>query len=245
MTHQQIDITTADGTCPAHFFTPEGDGPWPAAIIYMDIFGMRPATIAFAARLASYGYAVLLPDIFYRRGAYAPLEPAKAFAGDFRTYVAEMFAATDKARATADSAYFLETLAARPEVKHGKVGVTGYCFGGGIALTVAGTYPDRIGAAASFHGGNLATDDEDSPHRLLPNVQAEVYIGVADNDHSYPPEMGARMVAALDDAGLTYQHELYPGAGHGWTQTDFPIYDQDADDRHWRELVALFKRTIG
>lgn len=245
MTHEQIDIRTNDGVCPAHIFTPDGDGPWPAAIIYMDVFGMRPATEAFAARLASLGYVVLLPDLFYRRGAYAPLHPKIAFEGDFRAYVAPMFAATNKTKAAEDTRFFLDALAARSDVKPGKVGVTGYCFGGGCAITAAGTYPDEIGAVGAFHAGNLATDDPDSPHLLAPKIAAELYVGAADNDHSYPPEMAERFKAALHAAGVTYRHEVYPGAGHGWTQTDFPIYDKAADDRHWRELEALFKRTIG
>lgn len=245
MTHDQIQIETNDGTCPAHVFAPDGAGPWPAAIIYMDIFGMRPATIAFAERLASYGYVVLLPDIFYRIGTYGPLEPKKAFEGDFRAYVAEMFTATSKLKAADDTRFFLDALAARPDVKPGKVGVTGYCFGGGLAIVAAGTYPAEIGAVGAFHTGNLATDDADSPHLYLPKLKAELYIGVADKDHSYPPEMEARFREALEGSGIAYRHELYPAAGHGWTQTDFPIYQKEGDDRHWSELTALFKRTIG
>ena len=245
MTHDQISIQTNDGICPAHVLTPEGAGPWPAAIIYMDIFGMRPATIAFAEHLSSYGYVVLLPDIFYRRGPYAPLDPAEAFKGDFRAYVADMFAATDRTRAAEDTRFFLDALAARPDVKPGKIGVTGYCFGGGLAIVAAGTYPDRIGAVGAFHTGGLATDDPDSPHLFLPKLQAELYVGVADKDSSYPPDMEARFLEAAEKSGITYRHELYPCAAHGWTQKDFPIYDQAADDRHWRELTALYKRTIG
>jgi len=245
MTDRRIDIKTNDGTCPAHLITPAGDGPWPGVILYMDIFGMRPATIAFAGELASYGYAVLLPDIFYRRGPYEPLDPAKAFAGDFAAYIGPMRTATSKAQAADDTKFFIEAMRASGVVAPGKIGTTGYCFGGGLAIVAAGTYPDDIGAAASFHGGQLATDDADSPHTYLPKIDGEVYVGVADNDRSYPPEMGDRFVAAAEDAGVAYRHELYEGAAHGWTQKDFPIYDGPADERAWRETVDLFKRTIG
>jgi len=245
MTDRQIDITTNDGICPAHVLTPAGDGPWPGAIIYMDIFGMRPAAIEFAEKLASFGYAVLLPDIFYRRGAYEPLNPRDAFAGDFASVIGPMRTATDRMRAAQDTRFFIDALRGLDFVAPGKIGVTGYCFGGGLAIVAAGTYPDEIGAAASFHGGTLATDDADSPHLFLSKVEGEVYVGVAENDRSYPPEMAERFLAAAEEAGVAYRHELYEGAAHGWTQADFPIYDQAADDRHWRELDDLFKRTIG
>ncbi|NIJ08799.1 carboxymethylenebutenolidase [Sphingomonas vulcanisoli] len=246
MTHETLDIKTNDGTCPAHVFAPDGTGPWPGAIIYTDILGMRPATIEFAERLASYGYVVLLPDLFYRRGPYAPIDPKPAFAsGNFAEVAAPMRAAVNKQQAADDTLFYLDALTARADVKPGKIGVTGYCFGGGVAIVAAGTYPDRIGAAGAFHAGNLATDDADSPHLLLPRIDAELYVGAAEKDHSYPFEMQERFKQAADAAGVTYTHELYEGAGHGWTQTDFPIYNKEADDRHWRELIALFKRTIG
>ena len=245
MTDRQIEIKTKDGVCPAHLLTPAGDGPWPGVIIYSDIFGMRPAAIEFAEKMASFGYAVLLPDIFYRRGPYAPLNPKDAFSGDFASVIGPMRTATDRTRAAEDTRFFIDAMRASGVVAPGKIGATGYCFGGGIAIVVAGTYPSEIGAAASFHGGTLATDDDNSPHLFLPKIEGEVYVGVAENDKSYPPEMAERFLAAADAASATYRHELYEGAAHGWTQADFPIYDQQADDRHWREVVDLFNRTIG
>ena len=118
-------------------------------------------------------------------------------------------------------------------------------MGGGISLTVAGTYPDRIAAAASFHGGNLASDAEDSPHLLAPKIKARVYVAGADQDGSYPPEMEVRLDKALTDAKVDHRCEIYPGALHGWTMADFPIYNEPAAERHWTELIALFKATLG
>ena len=113
-----------------------------------------------------------------------------------------------------------------------------------MSLTAAGTYPDRIAAAASFHGGNLAADSELSPHRLAPRIAGRVYVAGADQDDSYPPEMAALLEQALSDAGVDHRCEIYPGALHGWTMKDFPIYNLAAAERHWEELLALFAGTL-
>jgi carboxymethylenebutenolidase len=117
-------------------------------------------------------------------------------------------------------------------------------MGGAISLTVAGTYPDRVAAAASFHGANLATDSELSPHRLAPKMKGCVYVAGADQDNHYPPEMAGRLEKALTDAGVDHHCEIYPGALHGWTMADFPVYNEPAAERHWRELLALFSRAL-
>jgi carboxymethylenebutenolidase len=217
MPREIISIRTTDGDCPSTVLTPPGTGPWPAVIFYPDGLGIRPALVEMAARLADSGYVVLLPDMFYRAGPYAPLDPKIIFAApDIRAAIGHLLGSTDNRRAAADSAAFLDYLASRPDVAGPKVGTTGYCMGGGISLFVAGTYPQRVAAAASFHGGNLATDDALSPHRLAPSIKARVYVAGADQDKSYPP-----------------------------TMTDFPIYDQPAAERHWRELLALFGAVLG
>lgn len=243
MPHQQIQIAAADGACPTHVFTPDGTGPWPAAIVYMDALAIRPSLVAMAERLSRAGYVVLLPDLFYRYGPYPPFDPKAVFAGDFRAAIGPLRATTSNRQAAEDTAALLSYLDGRDDVQ-GKVGVVGYCMGGGMALAAAGTFPDRIAAAGLFHAGNLATDDEDSPHRLVPALQAELYIGVADDDHSYPPDMAGRFTTALDEAHVRYRHELYAGAAHGWTMPDFPVFDEAAAERHWRELLALFARTL-
>src|SRR5262245_56475957 len=198
MSHEQLSIRTGDGACPAHVFTPAGSGPWPAAIFYMDGLGIRPTLIEMGQRLADAGYVVLLPDLFYRAGPYGPLEPKKIFAsGDVRAALGPLLGSTDNRRAGADTKAFLAYLDTRRDVAGRKVGTSGYCMGGGISLTAAGTYPDRIAAAASFHGGNLATDTELSPHLLAPRMKARLYVAGADKDNSYPPDMADRLEKAL------------------------------------------------
>lgn len=247
MSHEEIAVRTQDGTCPVHVFTPrEGSGPWPAVIFCMDGLAIRPALIEMGQRMADGGFVVLLPDLFYRAGPYEPLDPKVIFAGgSVREKLGALISTTDTRRAAQDAAAFLAHIDSRSDVKGRKVGTTGYCMGGGIALAIAGTYPDRIAAAASFHGGNLATDEPTSPHLFAPKIKARVYIGVADNDASYPPEMAEQFESALADAGVDYRSELYEGALHGWTMTDFPIYDEPAAERHWRELFKLFGETLG
>jgi carboxymethylenebutenolidase len=173
------------------------------------------------------------------------MEPKKILAtGDIRAALAHLFQSTDNRRAATDTEAYLAWLGTRRDVKGSRVGTTGYCMGGAISLTVAGTYPERIAAAASFHGGNLATDSETSPHLLAPKMKGRVYVAGADQDKSYPPEMAERLEKALNDAGVDHRCEIYPGALHGWTMADFPIYNEAAAERHWHELFALFADTL-
>jgi carboxymethylenebutenolidase len=246
MSHEQVSIRTRDGDCPAHIFKPKGPGPWPTAIFYMDGLGIRPTLFDMGQRLADSGYLVLLPDLFYRVGRYEPLEPKKVFAtGNVRAAIAHLLESTDNRRAAQDTEAFLAYLLTRNDVAGSKVGATGYCMGGAISLTAAGTYPERIAAAASFHGGNLATDSELSPHRLAPRMKGYIYVAGADQDNSYPPEMAERLEKALGDAGVDHRCEIYADALHGWTMADFPVYSQPAAERHWRELLALFGERLG
>jgi carboxymethylenebutenolidase len=246
MTMEQVSIRTRDGDCPAYVFTPSGSGQWPAVIFFMDGLGIRPTLFTMGQRLADDGYLVLLPDLYYRIGPYEPLVPKEIFAGgDVRGTLGPMFASTDNRRAgDEDAAAFLAYLDTRSDLLGTKVGTTGYCMGGGMSLTAAGAHPDRIAAAASFHGGNLASDAETSSHLLAPQIKGQVYVAGADNDDSYPPDMQARLEEALSDAGVEHRCEIYPDALHGFTMEDFPVYNQAAADRHWQELSTLFGRTL-
>jgi carboxymethylenebutenolidase len=245
LSYEQTSIRTRDRDCPAYVFTPSGSVRHPAVIFYMDGLGIRPTIFDMGQRLAGHGYVVLAPDLFYRAGRYEPLDPKEVFAsGDVRAAIGHLLASTDNRRAGEDTEAFLACLDSRADVAGTKVGTTGYCMGGAMSLTAAGTYPDRIGAAASFHGGNLATDSELSPHRLAPSIAARVYVARADQDNSYPPEMAPRLDRAQSDAGVDHRCEIYPEALHGWTTADFPVYNEAAAERHWDELVALFADTL-
>jgi carboxymethylenebutenolidase len=182
--------------------------------------------------------------LYYRFGDYAPLNPTEVLKGDFRATVGPMMASTDNHKAGDDTAAFIAYLDTRPDVAGKKIGTVGFCMGGGMALTAAAYYPDRIAAAVSFHGGNLATDLPTSPHLLLSKIKAELYIAIADNDHTYPPEMAQRFEAAIEAAGVEHKSEFYPGKAHGWMKPDLPVYDAQAAEKGWNELLALYGRTL-
>ena len=242
---QQITIRTRDGQCRSFVFRPDGSGPWPAVLVYMDGLAIRPAMLEIGERLAASGYFTLLPDLFYRSGPYEPMDPKRVFADpEQRRILMEKFMApATAANVMADTAAFLEFIAAQPDVKPGPVGTTGYCMGGLMSLTAAGTYPQRIAAAASYHGGRLATEAPDSPHRLAGTMRARIYVAGATEDASFPPQMKARLEEALTQAGVTHQIETYP-ARHGWVFRDTPVYDAAAAERHWQTLLALFASTL-
>jgi len=246
MLHEKVEIRTQDGVCPASVFTPsDANRAWPAIIFYMDGLAIRPALDEMAGRIANEGYLVLLPDLFYRNGRYPPFDPKAVFAGNFREILGPFFSSTNARKAGGeDTQAFIAYLDARKDRASAKIGVTGYCMGGAMALTAAGTYPDRIAAAASFHGGNLATGADLSPHLLAPDMRGEIYIAAASQDQSYPPAMEARLKAAFDAAHVNYTHETYEAALHGWTMADFPIYNHDAAERAHARLLALLKRNL-
>jgi carboxymethylenebutenolidase len=144
----------------------------------------------------------------------------------------------------ADSPVWLAYLRNRPEVRSGPIGTVGYCLGGRLSIRMAGEFPDDVGAAASFHGGNMATDGDDSPHLAGVKARGELYIGHADNDRSMPPDQMARLTQSLAEAHVRHTAELYVGAVHGWTQTDTPAYDEPSAERHWARLLELYGRVL-
>src|SRR3984957_6165885 len=244
MSQQQVGIQAKDGICKAWVLTPEGKGSWPGVFFYMDGFGIRPAMVEMASHIAKQGYVVLLPDLYYRFGAYGPYDPKEVLKGDFRAIIGPIMASTDNHKAAEDTSAFLSYLDSRNDVAGDKVGTVGFCMGGGMALTAAGYYPDRVAAAVSFHGGNLATDLPVSPHLLVPKIKAEVYVAGADKDHGYPPEMAQRFEDALTKAGVRHKCEIYEGKMHGWMKPDMPVYDAQAAERGWKELFSLYARTL-
>jgi carboxymethylenebutenolidase len=196
-------------------------------------------------RLATLGYYVLLPDLFYRSGPYEPMDPHVVFSDPEKRKVLfeKFFALATPANIMSDTHAFLEYLAAQPQVLPGGIGTTGYCMGGLMSLTAAGTYPDRIVAAASYHGGRLATDAPDSPHLLAPKMRARIYVGGAIEDQSFPDEMKERLESALTQAGVDHRIETYQ-AKHGWVFRDTPVYDAAAAEHHWETLGDLFAAIL-
>jgi carboxymethylenebutenolidase len=242
----EIALPTPDGDARAYTFTPPGDGPWPGVVFFMDAPAIRPALFEMCERLASHGYFVLLPDMFWRAGPYEPINVAAVFGDEAkrREIFGKLMGSTNPQKMMTDAGAALDYLAGQPRVKGGKYGVTGYCMGCGIVLRAAGTFPDRIAAAAGFHGGRLATDAPDSPHLLAPKIKAKVLIAGAEEDAGFPPAQADALREALTSAGVDNEVTIYPGARHGYTMKDLPVYNADADERHWREMLRLFAETL-
>jgi carboxymethylenebutenolidase len=246
---ETVDVAAPDGVADAFLTRPVDGGRHPGVVLYTDAFGIRPAVEAHAERLAARGYCVLVPNVFYRDGRAPVLEDIERLMKSedrsalFAALRPKMDALTPDA-ANRDSAAWLAHLRQCGGMHEGAVGVVGYCMGGRLSLRMAGEFPDAVAAAASFHGGNLATEREDSPHLSAVRAAAELYIGHADNDRSMdPPQMG-RLTRALAEAHVRHTAELYVGAAHGWTQTDSPVYDEASATRHWARLLELFGRAL-
>lgn len=248
VTGSWVDIATTDGVADAYLAHPDDTAAHPAVLFYMDAFGLRPHLTGMAERLAASGYTVVVPNAFYRN-ARTPVADLPEFIDPGRRpeifeQIGPMMQALTPDRVVRDAGSYLEWISTRPEAANGPVGVTGYCMGAALAMRTAAAYPERVAAAAGFHGANLATEDPDSPHLLADRITAELYFGHADNDHALPPEQVERLTSALSDAGVRFRAEVYEGAEHGYTQADTSSYDEDAAERHWRELLDLFNRNL-
>jgi len=242
----KITFQGAEGTAEAYLYTPSESGSWPGVIHLTDIAGIRPANRGMARRQADAGYTVVLPNIYYRT-TNLPVFDFTPQMGDERTMkrLGELRASLPPASMEADGHAYVDSLLGMPQCKGGKVGVIGYCFTGSMAMRVAAAEPDKVGAAASFHGGGLVTDQPDSPHRLLPKIKARLYFGHAIEDRSMPAEAIEKLDAALKNWGGKFESETYAGARHGWTVPGGPVYQEAGANRHFEKLEELFKATLG
>ena len=229
--------------------TPDGGGTHPGVLFYMDAIGLRPRLHEMADRIASWGYVVLVPNVFYRDGTAAQTSPSgdlgtdEARAAFFEKAMPRVGGLTpDQSRP--DTQAWLDALTARDDVST-PVGVLGYCMGARLALRAAGDHPDVVAACAAFHGGGLVADDDpQSPHLSLSTARCEFVFGHADNDRSMTPSNVQTLGAALDAAGHTAKNEVYSGAPHGYSMSDTSLYDHEATERSFRELRAVLDRTL-
>jgi carboxymethylenebutenolidase len=245
MTRQRVDLPTPDGLLDCYIFEPAGAGPWPAVVVYMDAFGIRADLDVMATRLAAAGYVVAVPNLYHRSGTFPPFDPALVAAGGAeRERFMGMIRSIDGDMVMRDTEAVIAHLDTRSTVRPGPLGTVGYCMGGGYALRAAGVFPTRVAAAASFHGGSLATDRPDSPHQLAPHMHARVYVGVAGIDPGFTDEQRQRLDASLREAGVNYEIEIYEGAQHGFAVHNHRVYDREASERHWKRLLALFEAEL-
>ncbi|MGH2833207.1 MAG: dienelactone hydrolase family protein, partial [Solirubrobacteraceae bacterium] len=245
MSGEMVDIKMNDGIADAYLSRPDAEGTYPGVLLLIDAFGLRPRIEEMADRIATKGFVVLAPNVFYRAGR-APVisldglgDPERR--GAIFEQIMPLLKELTTERIVSDAHAYLETL---EKAGRGPVAITGYCLGGRLGWRVAVAYPDRVAAVGAFHTGGLVTEDQDSPHLGASEVHAELYFGFADNDHSMTTESIEALTQALDAAGVSYRSEVYEGAAHGYTMSDTPAYDEAAAERHFEALFDLLGRTV-
>lgn len=238
MIERELDVATSDGAMNTFVVHPEEDGPHPVVLFLMDAPGRREELSDMARRLASCGYYVMLPNLYYRRTREFVPDPAHRAA-----MVAHMNSLTN-ALVCADARACLAVADGDPAAAAGPVGVVGYCMSGPFAFALAADAPERVAAAASFHGVRLCTEALDSPHRNADRVRGELYFGCAETDEWAPAEMIDALDEHLARTGVRYRIEWYPGTEHGFVFPNRPAYQKAGAERHWERLLALFERNL-
>jgi len=240
VSEREVTITTPDGVCDAYFVAPTA-GPAPGVLVWPDVFGLRPAFRQMGRRLAESGYSVLVVNPFYRQ------KKAPTAAQGGQTPIAEVMPLMQALTPTmhfSDAKTFVAWLDAQSEVDKGrKLGTTGYCMGGPIAVRTASVAPNRVGAVGSFHGAAMVTAAPESPHRLVGQTQASYLIAVAENDDAKEPEAKNTLRSAFETAKLPAEVEVYPAA-HGWCPPDSRVYDATQSERAWTRLLATFNKAL-
>lgn len=244
---KDVEIKTPDGTADAALFYPKAKGKFPAVLLWPDVMSLRPVFRDMGRRLASAGYVVLVPNLYYRVQKAPVIQGSFNFANpEDRAKLMPMRATVTPEGTAKDAVAYVAFLDAQPQTnKAKKVGVQGYCMGGPLSFQTAAAVPDRIAAVASFHGGGLLTAKPDSPHLLLPKTKAEYLIEIADNDDKQDPTVKDKLKAAFAEAKIPAQIEVFEGANHGWTVKGSQVYNEAAAERAWSNLLALYKKTLG
>jgi carboxymethylenebutenolidase len=246
VTGTMVAVETADGSCEAYFACPSHGGPHPAVLMWPDAFGLREAFRQMARRLAESGYVVLVPNPYYR-SARVPVLPEPIDMKDPK--IRELWAvwrapltAEAVARDATAHAHFLDSQTIVDRSR--KMAAMGYCMGGAMTLRTAAALPERIGAAASFHGAGLVTDQPDSPHLLVPKMKASFLACIAESDDQRQPDAKDVLRKSFDAAGLKAEIEVYPGTQHGWCPPDTPVYNEIQAERAWGRMLALFSQAL-
>jgi carboxymethylenebutenolidase len=243
---KDVNVQMASGVSDSALFYPEGKGLWPGVLVWTDILGLRPVFREMGRRLAAQGYVVLVPNPFYRNAKAPVVDGSFDFSKpEDRAKVMPMAQALTADANISDAKAYTTFLDAQPQTdKSKKMGVHGYCMGGPLTFRTAATRADRIGAAATFHGGGLVTGKPDSPHLMIPQMKAEVLCCVADNDDKREPTAKDTLKQAFAAAHLTATVEVFEGCNHGWTVRGSQVYNEAGAERAWSELTALYKRKL-
>lgn len=240
MIEREVEITTPEGRMPTFLFHPEFDGPSPVVLYLMDAPSIRPALRDMASRLATAGYYVMLPFLYYRGSPYREF----GLSDEDMHARKELMATVTPVNIVDDAGALLDHAANDPAARPGKVGVVGFCMSGGLALSVARAYPDEVAAAASIHGAWLVRDEPGSPHVGLERVRAEVYFGWCDNDPTAPAEHVPVMEDALRRANVRYTIDWLTDAVHGYAPPGTERYHRRASELHWERVHSLLRRNL-
>jgi carboxymethylenebutenolidase len=245
VTEKEVEVKTPDGVADCYFVYP-ASGTYPGVVIWPDILGLRPAFRQMGKRLSESGYAVLVVNPFYRQKHAPVVAPGASFADEaVRNAVTPLAAALNATTHTTDAKAFISFLDSQAVVnKNRKVGTMGYCMGGPITMRTAAAVPNRVGAAASFHGGGLVTNQADSPHYLVPQMKAQFLIAVAENDDQREPTVKVTLKDAFAKSGLPAEIEVYTGAQHGWCPPDSTVYNEKQAEHAWSRLLVLFEKAL-
>ena len=246
MFERSFDVTTADGMADVEFYAPKETGQYPGIILYIDAMGVRDAFREMARKFADEGFAVLLPNLYYRDSRVPYTDHDLNIADDKdKVIIQKMMGRLTPDVVRRDAPHWVAALAEQKQTKPGKMGVVGYCMSGSMALRTAVLAPDKIAAAASFHGSRLVTDDPESPHNLAPKLlKTELYFGFAVEDQTVPPEAIEKLRATLDNAGVRYDSDVYEGAKHGWCVRDHRMYNAPQAEVARKRVVMLFKDAV-
>ena len=245
ITETDVSIETPDGTADAYFAHPS-KGTHAAVLIWPDIVGLRPAFKMMAKRLAGDGYAALVINPYYRQVKGDLVEPGQTFRDPgVREKIVPYARALTQTTNRTDTRAFVDWLDAQSAVDTSrKIGTTGYCMGGPMTMIAAAERPDRIGAGASFHGGRLNTDKPDSPHLLIPKMNASYLIAIAENDDERNPTSKDILREAFAAANRPAEIEVYEGTKHGWCPPDSAVYDETMANKAWERTLVLFDKAL-
>jgi len=242
MKEKTVDIATKDGKTTTFIVHPDRGGPHPVIMFYMDAPAIREELRDMARRLASGGYYVMLPNLYYRSGVMELGPLSRDPNSPDRKRMFELMESLSIPKIMDDTRGLLAYADADPAAKKTGMGAVGYCMSGQYAINAAAQFPDRFTAAASIYGVRLVTEADDSPHKMAHKIKGESYFACAEIDHWAPKEMVDQLGKAV--AGLKTEVEWYPGVEHGFAFPARPVYNKDAAERHWERLNALFSRNL-
>lgn len=247
MQERTVDIQTEDGAMNSYIFHPDRNGPFPVVIFYMDSVGVREELSDMCRRLATAGYYVIMPNLYYRMARSVDLDANRLHDPAYEEGLALMWKLNRSLSNTMvenDTRSILNFLDTDPAARPGKLGVVGYCMSGRFVFRAAGAFPDRVAASASVYGAKLITDQPDSAHLLTSSIKGEMYFACAEHDIYAPPEVLVELQRIINDAGVNASIEVYPDAEHGFAFPSRRIFHKPSAERHWERLFDMFRRTL-